>query len=46
MTNNTFCIYLNDYNNTVLGYKMYHLADSAFFFVLKKVVFVKSTFFQ
>ena len=41
MTNNTFCIYQNDYNNTVLGDKMYHLTDSAFFFVLKKVLFVK-----
>ena len=40
MTNNTFCIYQNDYNNTVLGDKMYHLTDSAFF-VLKKVLFVK-----
>ena len=41
MTNNTFCIYQNDYNNTVLGDKMYHLTDSALFFVLKKVLFVK-----
>ena len=41
MTNNIFCIYQNDYNNTVLGDKMYHLTDSAFFFVLKKVLFVK-----
>ena len=41
MTNNTFCIYQNDYNNTVLDDKMYHLTDSAFFFVLKKVLFVK-----
>ena len=41
MTNNTFCIHQNDYNNTVLGDKMYHLTDSAFFFVLKKVLFVK-----
>ena len=41
MTNNTFNIYQNDYNNTVLGDKMYHLTDSAFFFVLKKVLFVK-----
>ena len=41
MTNNTFCIYQNDYNNTVLGDKMYHLTDSAFFFVLKKVLFAK-----
>ena len=41
MTNNTFCIYQNDYNNTVLADKMYHLTDSAFFFVLKKVLFVK-----
>ena len=36
MTNNTFCIYQNDYNYTVLGDKMYHLTDSAFFFALKK----------
>ena len=41
MTNDTFCIYQNDYNNTVFGDKMYHLTDSAFFFVLKKVLFVK-----
>ena len=41
MTNNNFCIYQNDYNNTVLGDKMYHLTDSTFFFVLKKVLFVK-----
>ena len=33
MTNNTFCIYHTDYNNTILGDKMYHLIDSAFFFV-------------
>ena len=46
MTNNTFCIYQNDYNNTVLGYKMYHLTDSAFFFVLKKVLFVKLHLFS
>ena len=41
MTNNTFCIYQNDYNNTVLGDIRYHLTDSAFFFGLKKVLFVK-----
>ena len=41
ITNNTFCIYQNDYNNTGLGDKMYHLTDSAFFFALKKVLFVK-----
>ena len=41
MTNNNFCIYQNDYNNTVLGDKMYHLTDIAFSFVLKKVLFVK-----
>ena len=41
MTNDTFYIYQNDYNNTVLGDKMYHLTDSAFFVVLKKVLFVK-----
>ena len=38
MTNITICIYQNDYNNTVLGDKMYHLTDSALFFVLKKVL--------
>ena len=42
MTNNTFCIYQNDYNNTVLGEKGYHLTDSTFFYVLKKMLF---TFF-
>ena len=31
MINNTFCIYQNDYNNTVLGDLMYNLTDSAFF---------------
>ena len=31
MTNNNFCIYQNYYNITVLGDKMYHLTDSAFF---------------
>ena len=41
MTNNTFCIYQNDYNNTVLGDNRYHLTDSTLFFVLKKVLFVK-----
>ena len=41
MTYNIFYIFQNDYNNTVLGDKMYHLTDSAFFFVLKKVLFVK-----
>ena len=38
---NSFYIYQNDYNNTVLGDKMYHWTDSALFFVLKKVLFVK-----
>ena len=38
MTNNTFCIYQNYYNNAVLGDKRYHLTDSTF--VLKKVLFV------
>ena len=46
MTNNTFCIYQNDYNNTVLGDKMYHLTDSAFFFVLKRCYLSNSTFFH
>ena len=41
MTNNNFCIYQNDYNNTVFGDKMYHLTDSTLFFVLKKVLLVK-----
>ena len=41
MTNNTFCIYQNDYNKIVLGDKRYHLTDSTFFFVLKNVLFVK-----
>ena len=45
MTCNTFCIYQNDYNNTVLGDKMYNLTDSAFVFVLKKVLFVKKQLF-
>ena len=46
MTNNTFCIYQNHYNNTVLGDKMYYLTDSAFFFVLKKVIFIKYHLFH
>ena len=46
MTNNTFCICQNDYNNTFLGDKMYHLTDSAFFFVLKRVLFAKHPFFH
>ena len=41
MTNDTFCIYQNDNNKTVLGDEMYHLTDSTFFFVLKYVLFVK-----
>ena len=41
MTNNTFWFDQNDYNNTVLGDKMYHLKDSSFFVVLKMVLFVK-----
>ena len=41
MTNNTFWIFQNDYNNTELGDKMYHLTDGSFFFVLKQMLFVK-----
>ena len=36
MTNNTFYIYQNYYNNTVLGDKRYNSTDSTF--VLKKVL--------
>ena len=46
MTNNAFCVYQNDYNNTVMGDKRYHLTDSTFFFVLKKVLFVKLHIFS
>ena len=46
MTNNNFCIYQNDYNNTELGDKMYHLTDSSFFFVLKRMLFVKKHLFH
>ena len=46
MTNNTFCIYQNDYNNTVFGGKTYHSTDSTFSFVLKKVIFVKKHLFS
>ena len=45
MTNNTFCIYQYDYNNTVLGDKRYHLTDSTLFFVLKKGVICQIIFF-
>ena len=41
MTNNTFCIYQNDYNNTIFGDKRYNLTDSTFSLFLKKVLYVK-----
>ena len=41
LTNNTVCIYQNDYNNTVFDDKRYHLTDSTFLFVLKTMLFVK-----
>ena len=41
MTNKIFWIYQNDYNNTVLGDKLYHLTDSTLFFVSKKMLYVK-----
>ena len=46
VTNNTFCIYQNDYNNTLLGDKMYLLTDSTLFFYLKKFYLLNSTFFH
>ena len=44
MINNTFCIYQNNYNNTLLDDKMYRLTVSAFFFVLKRCYLSNSTF--
>ena len=47
MSNNTFCVYQNDFNNTVMGDKMYHLTDSALLFVSKKRCYLSNnTFFH
>ena len=42
MTNDIFCIYQIDYNNAVLGDKMYHLSNSTFFHVTQNLFMYKN----